>query len=203
MIYVILGAPGSGKGTRAGILEEKLGLIHISTGSMIREDKEVYEKYKEEIHKGHLLSDDIINGLLQDRLNNSDIDKGFIIDGYPRTIEQAHKLDEILSSSGKKIEKVFLLEADTETVYSRILSRTICPQCGETYNKKYAEENNNKCGKCGKELVLRTDDNNETLKNRIAVYYNSIEEIKEYYSKKGILEIVDALEEPNKMLERI
>lgn len=203
MIYVILGAPGSGKGTRAQILQEKLGIVHISTGSMIRENKEVYKKYKENIDNGKLLSDDVINELLKERLKKDDIIKGCIIDGYPRTIEQAYKLDEILLEQGKKIERVFLLDADNETIYSRILSRTICPKCGKIYNKKYADENNNRCGKCSEKLVLRTDDNNETLKNRINVYYTSIEQIKDYYMKKGILEIIDALEDPNKMVERI
>lgn len=203
MIYVILGAPGSGKGTRASILKEKLGITHISTGSMIRENKEIYEKYKETVDNGHLLSDEIITELLKDRLIKKNMVKGCIIDGYPRTIEQAYKLDEILLGLGKKIDKVFLLEADNETIYSRILSRTVCSKCSEIYNKKYADENDNKCAKCGGELVLRTDDNNETLNNRIDVYYSNIDKIKEYYSKRGILEVINALEEPIKMLERI
>ena len=203
MIYVILGAPGSGKGTRSEILKGKLNIPHISTGSMIRENKEIYERYKEDIDKGHLLSDEIINRLLEERLNKEDIINGFIIDGYPRTLEQAYNLDKMLKKIGKKIQKVFWLDADNETIYSRILSRMICPNCGKIYNKKYSEENNNKCGECGEILVLRTDDNNETLKNRIDIYYASMNEIKKYYTDKGVLEIVDALEEPIKMLERI
>ena len=203
MIYVILGAPGSGKGTRSEILKGKLNIPHISTGSMIRENKEIYERYKEDIDKGHLLSDEIINRLLEERLNKEDIINGCIIDGYPRTLEQAYNLDKMLQKIGKKIQKVFWLDADNETIYSRILSRMICPNCGKIYNKKYSEENNNKCGECGEILVLRTDDNNETLKNRIDIYYASMNEIKKYYTDKGVLEIVDALEEPIKMLERI
>jgi len=203
MIYVILGAPGSGKGTRADILEEKLGIVHISTGSMIRENEEIYEEYKDRITKGYLLSDEIISNMLKERLRKSDVEKGCIIDGYPRNMEQVYILEEILLGIGKKVDKVFLLEADNETIYSRILSRTVCPKCSETYNKKYADENDNRCGKCGETLVLRTDDNSETLKNRIDVYYSNIDEIKEYYIKKGILEIVDSLEEPSKMLERV
>lgn len=203
MIFVILGAPGSGKGTRSEILKGKLNIPHISTGSMIRENKEIYERYKEDIDKGHLLSDEIINRLLEERLNKEDIINGCIIDGYPRTLEQAYNLDKMLQKIGKKIQKVFWLDADNETIYSRILSRMICPNCGKIYNKKYSEENNNKCGECGEILVLRTDDNNETLKNRIDIYYASMNEIKKYYTDKGVLEIVDALEEPIKMLERI
>ncbi len=203
MIFVILGAPGSGKGTRAEILKEKLGIVHISTGTMIREDKKIYEEYKEKIDNGYLLSDDVINELLENRMKKSDIKKGCIVDGYPRTIKQAYNLDKILEKLNLKIDKVFLLNADTETIYSRILSRTVCPVCGKVYNKKYADENDNKCLECGSKLVLRTDDNSETLKNRIAVYNSNIDKIKEYYAKKGILEIIDALDDPNKMLERI
>jgi len=201
MVYVILGAPGSGKGTRADVLEKELGIMHVSTGSLIRENKEVYEEFKETITSGKLVPDEVIAKLLKDRIENED--ENCIIDGYPRTIEQVYKLDEMLTNCGKKIHKVFLLVADEQTIYSRILSRMVCSKCGETYNKKYAIENNNRCGKCGHELVLRTDDNTETLKNRIDVYYDNIDEIKDYYNQKGILEIVDALEDPNKMLERV
>ena len=203
MVYVILGAPGAGKGTRAGILEEKLGIIHISTGSLIREDAEMYEKYKNDIEKGHLLSDETISDILKRKLEKDCVGKTCILDGYPRTLEQAHILDKILLEIDEYIEKVFLLEADIDTIYSRILSRTVCSSCGKIYNEKYAKENDNKCGKCGEELTLRLDDNVATLKNRINLYYENIDEIKKYYSEKGILEIVDALEDPNKMLERV
>ena len=203
MVYVILGAPGSGKGTRSEILEEKLGVIHISTGSLIREDTEMYEKYREELERGELLSDEVISEILKRKLEKDCIGKTCIIDGYPRTLKQAHILDRMLDEIGKKIEKVFLLETDIDTIYSRILSRMICSGCGRIYNEKYAKSNNNKCGKCGKELVLRLYDNVATLKNRINLYYKNIDEIKKYYSDKRILEIVDANEEPNKIVERI
>lgn len=203
MVLVILGAPGSGKGTRSEILEEKLGIIHISTGSLIREDAEMYEKYKDELAKGQLLSDEVISELLKRKLERDCSGKTCIIDGYPRTLKQAYILDNMLSGIGEKIEKVFLLETDIDTIYSRILSRTVCSGCGRIYNEKYAKENDNKCEKCGKELTLRLDDNVATLKNRINLYYENIEEIKEYYSKENILEVVDANEEPDKIIERI
>ena len=203
MIYVILGAPGSGKGTRSEILEENLGVVHISTGSLIRDDAEMYEKYKEVLEKGELLSDEVISEILKRKLERDCLGKFCIIDGYPRTLKQACMLDSMLAEIGEKIEKVFLLEADIDTIYSRILSRTVCSSCGKIYNEKYAKESDNKCGKCGKELILRLDDNVATLKNRINLYYENIDEIKKYYSDKNILEIVDATEEPNKMIERI
>lgn len=203
MVYVIIGAPGAGKGTRAKIIEEKFKIAHISTGSMIRENKEIYEKYKDSIEKGHLLSDEIISELLEERLCMADTENGVIIDGYPRTVEQAYILDKILDKIGKKIYKVFLIDADTETIYSRILNRMVCANCGEIYNKKYAEESDNRCFKCGHELSFRADDNSQTLKNRIERYYSNIDEIKEYYLKKGVLEIIDAREEADKIIERI
>ncbi len=201
MFLVILGAPGSGKGTRSEILRDKLDLVHISTGSMIREDKEIYTKYKEKIDNGYLLSDDVINEMLEKRLKKDDIKKGCILDGYPRTIEQAHNLDILLEKLGKKIDKVFLLDADSQTISSRILSRLVCPKCLAIYNKKTAV--NNKCLKCGIELVLRADDNSNTLKNRIDVYSENIDKIKKYYEEKGVLEVVNALEEPSKIVERV
>ena len=203
MFFVILGAPGSGKGTRSEILKDKLKIAHISTGTMIRENKSVYEKYKDKIDNGHLISDDIINEMLEGRFRQDDIQNGCILDGYPRTIEQAYNLDKVLERVGKKIDKVFLLDADIDTIQSRILSRVVCPKCLKIYNKKYAEENNNKCLECGSELVIRKDDNSDTLKNRIDVYYKNIDKIKEYYQNKGLLEIIDALEEPHKILERV
>lgn len=203
MIYVILGAPGSGKGTRAGILKEKLGITHISTGNLIRENKEIYEKYKDVIINGNLVPDDVIAKLLRERIENEQMDNGCMIDGYPRTLEQAYKLDDMLSDCGKRIKKVFLLEADEDTIYSRILNRMVCSKCGETYNKEYADKNNNKCGKCGHDLILRKDDNIETLKNRIDAYYDNIDRIKEYYKQKGVLEIIDALEKADEILERV
>lgn len=203
MVYAILGAPGAGKGTRSEILEEKLGVVHISTGSLIREDREMYEKYKEDIEKGKLLSDEVISEILKRKLERDCKGKTCIIDGYPRTLNQAYILDKMLSEIDRKIEKVFLLEADIDTIYSRILSRMVCSSCGRIYNEKYAKENDNKCGKCGEELTLRLDDNIGTLKNRINLYYDNIEEIKEYYSGKEILEIIDANEQPNKIVERV
>lgn len=141
--------------------------------------------------------------MLEERLKQSDVKNGCILDGYPRTIKQAYSLDEILKRIGKKIDKVYLLDANIDTIYSRVLSRVVCPKCLKIYNKKYAEESNNMCLDCNTELVIRTDDNADTLKNRIDVYFKNIDEIKKYYDKKGLLEIVDALEEPYKMLERV
>lgn len=168
---------------------------------MIREDKEIYDKYKEKIDNGFLLSDDIINEMLEKRLQMQDIENGCILDGYPRTIEQAYNLDRLLEKIGKRIDKVILLEANKQTISSRILGRLVCPKCLAIYNKKDVESN--KCVKCGSELVLRADDNNETLKNRINVYDENIDKIRSYYEEKGILEIVDALEKPNEIIERV
>ncbi|MDD2628426.1 MAG: nucleoside monophosphate kinase [Clostridia bacterium] len=203
MVYIMLGAPGSGKGTRAEILKDKFNFVHVSTGSMIRENKQIYSKYEEQLKKGMLLSDELVNLLVSQRLSADDIKNGVIIDGYPRTLKQAKALDGILKRLEMKIEKVFLLVADTKTIYSRILSRTVCSECSKVFTKKEAEKTVNKCPNCGGELVLRTDDNEETLKNRIEIFYENIDEIQKYYEDKGLLETINALDLPEKIIGRI
>ena len=203
MVYVILGAPGAGKGTRAEYICEKTGMVHISTGTLVRENKVVYEKYKERMNKGYLLSDDIINGLLEERLNRPDVSNGFILDGYPRTLEQAEKLNEFLDKINMKISKVLLIDADSEIIYDRILGRKICPKCEKIYNRVTAGEANNLCQVCGEGLVTRKDDNTDTLKNRIDAYYEHADEIIKYYDNLRLLERVDAVEKTEKILERV
>ena len=203
MVYVILGAPGSGKGTRAGVLKEKLGLVHISTGDLLKKDKEIYEKYGEEINSGKLLSDETMKEILKTRLMRDDVKKGCIIDGYPRTLKQAETLDEILGELGMKVEKALLVDASEELIYSRILNRIVCPKCGEIYNKQYAVENNNKCGKCSAELVVRMDDNVDSIKRRLDIFNQNIPQIVKYYEDKGNLAIVDASKEPEEILKKV
>ena len=203
MVYVMLGAPGSGKGTRAGVLKEKVGLLHISTGDLLKKDKEIYEKYGEEINSGKLLSDETMKEILKTRLMRDDVKEGCIIDGYPRTLKQAETLDEILSELGKKVDKAILVDASEELIYSRVLSRVVCPKCGEIYNKKYADENDNKCGKCSSELIIRKDDNEDSIKRRLEIFNQNIPAIRDYYEKKGVLAIVDASKEPEEILKKV
>ncbi len=190
-IYVVLGAPGSGKGTRSQIIQDKLGIPHISTGSLIRQNTEVISNYNETVSNGILIPDSVIEEILVRELKRHDTSNGYILDGYPRNIEQAKRLDKILSNRKEEITKVFLFEVTLETIHSRVLSRKICGQCSKIYGHMDNISEGDKCPICSGKIVLRTDDNEQTLKNRIDIFFKEIDEIKKYYKKMDKLEIVD------------
>lgn len=202
-IYVILGAPGSGKGTRSELISEAIDIPHISTGSVIKQNTEVIAKYDEIMNRGDLIPDSVIEELLEEELEKKDTSKGYILDGYPRTIEQAKALEKILEKRGEKITKVFLFDANLETIYSRVHSRKICSRCSKIYGAKDKASVGDRCHICGGEIIHRTDDNEQTLANRIDVFFKEIESIKKYYEKMSLIEMIDANEEPKKMLDRI
>lgn len=202
-IYVILGAPGSGKGTRSELIHEKLGIPHISTGSVIRNNADVISKYKDSVKNGKLIPDYVIEELLEKELNVQDTSNGYILDGYPRNIYQVQMLEKVLALRGEKITKVFLFEASLDTIYSRVLSRKICDKCSKTYGSLDNIAVGDVCPVCGGLIILRTDDNEQTLKNRIDVFFKEIEAIKKHYENMGLLEIVDANEDAREMLKRI
>lgn len=202
-IYVILGAPGSGKGTRSELIQGKLGIPHISTGSVIRNNPEVIGKYNESVNSGKLIPDEVIEKLLEKELEKEDTSNGYILDGYPRNIEQVKKLEAIMYRRGETITKVFLFEANLDTIYSRVLSRKTCSNCSKIYRATDNVSVGDKCSICGGLIVLRADDNEQTLKNRIDVFFTEIEDIKKYYDKMGILEVISATDEPKEILNRI
>lgn len=203
MVYIVLGAPGVGKGTRAKVICEKLNIPHISTGSLIRESKEIFEKYKSMMGDGKLLPDEAIKEMLVERLKKEDASNGFVLDGYPRTLEQVKDLDEILSAMGKTIKKAFLFEAPEEEIFNRALNRRICVPCDKIYGWGKGGNAPTVCEKCGKELTVRSDDNPETIRKRLDVYHSQIDPIIEYYKNAGVLEVIDALEKPEKVLESV
>ena len=203
MIYVVLGAPGVGKGTRAKVICEKLNIPHISTGSLIRESKEIFEKYKSMMGDGKLLPDEAIKEMLVERLKKEDAKDGFVLDGYPRTLEQVKDLDEILSNMGKSIKKAFLFEAPEEEIYNRALNRRICVPCDKIYGWGKGVDAPKTCEKCGRELTVRADDNPETIKRRLEVYHSQIDPIIAHYKNAGILEVIDAMEDKEKVLESV
>ncbi len=185
-----MGPPGAGKGTQGEILEKKLGVSTISTGLMLRaaikEQTEVGKMAEEYINAGKLVPDDVIVAIVKERLAEADCEKGFILDGFPRTTAQAEALD----SAGVKIDKVLLLEVDDEVIVERLSSRRECSKCGTPYNvisKKPAKEGI--CDNCGGSLILRDDDNPKTIENRLNVYHEQTEPIKEFYLAKGILAV--------------
>ena len=190
---ILLGAPGTGKGTQAELLAEKLGIPTVSTGAMlraaIRQGSELGKKAKERIDRGQLVSDDVMVGLISERLKEEDCKKGFILDGFPRTIGQAEALDKL----GIQIDFALSFEAPDEVILKRLGGRRECPQCGATYhveNKPSAK--GSLCDKCGAPLKTRDDDKEETIRKRLQVYDAQSAPLKEYYNKKGILHEIDA-----------
>ena len=187
MKLILLGPPGAGKGTQAEILSKRLGIDTISTGVMlraaIREGTDLGKLAEGYINEGKLVPDDVVVGIVKERLSQEDCEKGFILDGFPRTTAQAEALDE----SGVEIDKVLSLEVADQTIIDRLSGRRECKECGTPYHVTFKPSpNGDKCI-CGGELIQRADDNEETVKNRIEVYHDQTEPIKEYYQAKGKL----------------
>lgn len=195
MRLILLGPPGAGKGTQAEILSKRLGINTISTGVMlraaIREGTELGKLAEGFINDGKLVPDEVVVGIVKERLSQDDCERGFILDGFPRTTAQA----EALSESGVEIDKVLSLEVSDETIIERLSGRRECKACGTPYHIVYKPSPaGDKCP-CGGELIQRADDNEETVKNRIEVYHNQTEPIKEYYQAKGKLVVAYGKEE--------
>lgn len=192
MNLIFLGAPGAGKGTQAEVISQKLGIPTISTGNIIREalknGTEMGLKAKSYIEAGKLVPDDVVIGIIQERLAKEDCANGFILDGFPRTIPQAEALDEM----GVKMDKVVEIQVDDETIIGRMSGRRVCSKCGASYhitNKPPKAEGI--CDSCGGELVQRKDDAPETVLDRLEVYHTQTEPLKDFYAAKGILRTAD------------
>ena len=202
MIYVITGGPATGKGTRSDILAKALDIAHISTGDILREVAKTNEDIKNRLSRGELISDEIITDLLRDRLSKDDCKKGFILDGYPRTLNQIHLLNNLLDEMGRKIDKVIELTAPDELVFKRILERKSCPNCGRMYGIDFPSKVEDICDDCGAHLEVRTDDTKETLQARIDTYKNNSKEILDYYRNAGLLKTVDSSADPEEIVEQ-
>ncbi len=196
MNIVFLGPPGAGKGTQAKILIERYGIPQISTGDMLREHRakgtELGKKAQEYMDKGQLVPDEIILGMVKERLVQADCEKGFILDGFPRTVLQAEALDKILSEMGKKLDFALALVVPDDLLVERLTGRRTCRNCGMMYHVKYKPSKvEGKCDVCGGELYQRPDDNEETVRNRLKVYHESTAPLIEYYRNKGLLREID------------
>ena len=192
MKLIILGAPGSGKGTAAAVIKEKYNLAHISTGDLfrynIKENTPLGVEAKSYIDKGQLVPDDVTIRMVEDRLGNDDCGKGYILDGFPRTIAQAEALDEMLAKNGEKIDAVLHICTDDDIILDRVTSRRVCEKCGASYNVKYmptAKEGI--CDSCGGNVVQRSDDNPETVAARLKTYEENTRPLIDFYSKRGII----------------
>lgn len=196
MNIIFLGAPGAGKGTQAEIVSKKLSIPTVSTGNIIRaalkDETEMGLKAKEYIEAGKLVPDDVVIGIIKERLSESDCAKGFILDGFPRTIPQAKALDDM----GIVIDKVIDIEVADENIAKRMSGRRVCKSCGSSYHTEYKKPaKEGVCNACGGELVRRKDDAPETVLERLKVYHEETEPLKEYYASKGKLVIVEGQEE--------
>ncbi len=203
MNYILTGGPATGKGTRSEILSKALGIAHISTGDILREVSKKDETMKDMLSKGILIPDETMTKLLKERLMQDDCKKGFILDGYPRTINQVYELEKILDEMGVKIDKVIELTVPDELAFKRILERKKCEKCGKMYGIDFPPKVENVCDVCGGKLVIRTDDTKETLKARIDTYKKNSKEILEYYKNKGLLKTIDSSSHPERMVEEI
>lgn len=202
MVYIITGGPATGKGTRSDILAKALDIAHISTGEILREVAKTNKDIKDKLSKGELISDEIITGLLRERLSKDDCKKGFILDGYPRTLNQIYLLNDLLEELGRKIDKVIELTAPDELVFKRILERKSCEKCGKMYGIDFPSKVENVCDDCGGDLVVRTDDTKETLKARIDTYNKNSKEILDYYRNVGLLKTVDSSAHPEEIVKQ-
>jgi adenylate kinase len=199
MNLILLGPPGAGKGTQAKRLEEKHGLVQLATGDMLRRavasGSPLGQRVKAIMEAGKLVPDDIIIGMIADRIAQPDAARGFILDGFPRTVPQAEALDAMLAARGKKLDDVILMEVDEPALIDRISGRVTCPVCGASFHERYnPPTTHGHCDNCGStELVHRADDRPEAVATRFAAYRNQTAPILPYYRDRGILRSVNGM----------
>ena len=195
---MFIAPPAAGKGTQAELVVEKYHIPHISTGDILREiakeDSEIGNYVKETMASGGLVKDDITYQLIEDRLNKDDCKKGFIIDGFPRNIDQAYQYDKILDKLGYEVGNVILINIDRKTLEKRITGRRLCEKCNATYNindENSSPKQESICDECGGKLYQRTDDNLESFNTRYETYLDKTEPIIKHYKDMGVLKEVD------------
>lgn len=199
MKLILLGPPGAGKGTQAKILQERFGIIQLSTGDMLRAavaaDTELGQKAKGLMEAGELVPDDLIVSMISERIQQDDCKGGFILDGFPRTVGQAEALDVMLDKKGVMIDAVIELRVDDDALIERISNRFTCKSCGQGYNKIFQKPiEDGVCDKCGStEFVFRTDDNEKTVASRLTTYHDQTAPLLPYYQGKNVLYSVDAM----------
>lgn len=205
---VLLGPPGVGKGTQGKLLQGQYNIPQISTGDFLREAVKnktpLGTKANSFMTRGKLVPDDIMIGIIVDRLKESDCNNGFILDGFPRTIEQAKALDEILKNEGKEIKSVIYLQADEGEIVKRLSGRRICTACGEAFHVIFNPSlNAGFCDKCNGRLYQRDDDNEDVIQSRLKIYNDQTSPLIEFYEKKSLLWAVDSLGSIEEIYEKI
>jgi len=204
MNYILLGAPGAGKGTQAKMISEKFGIVHLSTGDMFREAKKSDAVISALMAAGKLIPDETVINMVKNRLTKEDAQKGFLLDGFPRTVKQAEELDKMLEASNKKIDAVLSINITAEEAVKRISGRRACGKCGAGFNVVLnPPKHENKCDHCNSELTQRADDNPETVKERLSVYEKQTKPLADYYKKGGTLVEIDGLKTEKEVFEQI
>lgn len=196
MIIIMLGPPGAGKGTQAVKISEFLSIPRIATGDIFRKaianGTELGKKAEEYLKRGELVPDEIVNEIIKERISRPDCESGFILDGYPRTLNQATALDKILYNLKRQIDLVINIDVSEENIIKRLSYRRTCKKCGAVYHLLFNPPKQvDKCDKCGGELYQREDDKEDVIRNRLKVYYERTKPIIKYYKNKGILVNID------------
>lgn len=208
MKIVLLGPPGAGKGTQAKSISKRYNIPHISTGDIFR--KHISEltplgiEAKKHMDKGHLVPDELTIELIKDRLSQSDCKNGYLLDGFPRTVNQAEVLSNLLKERDEQLNSALLIDVPKEYIIDRMTGRRVCPACGASYHIKYNPTLiNGKCDLCGADIVQRKDDFEETVRERLDVYEAQTHPLIQYYSKKNLLATVDGTKAINEVFDSI
>lgn len=204
MYIILLGPPGSGKGTQGEILARKFNIRHLSTGDLFREilgnpDHPLYSKVQV-INEGKLVSDEVVNQVVEDGIRKPEFQNGVLFDGYPRTIAQAEALDKILSSMGKKVDLVIDFDATKEVLIYRLLGRRVCPNCKRVFHERQGFE---KCPDCNVPLIRRDDDNEETIMERFDEYRKKTAPLQEYYKNSNAAYVQLVIDDASKSAEDV
>lgn len=208
MQLLLMGPPGAGKGTQAVKLVEKFKIPQISTGDMFRAavkaGTELGKKAKACMESGKLVPDEVTIGIVRERLSQDDCKDGFILDGFPRNVEQAKALEKILDELNLKLTKVLNIHVPAADLIERAVGRRVCKKCGATYHVKFNPPKvENVCDNCGENLYQRADDNEETMKNRLSVYEESTRPLIDYYEKVGLYTEIDGRQPIDKVTEEL
>lgn len=208
MNIMLFGAPGAGKGTQAKFIIEKYGIPQISTGDMLRaaisEGTAMGLEAKKFMDEGKLVPDSTIIGIIKDRLVQDDCKKGFILDGFPRTLAQAEALEKLMKELGINLDKVISLNVPDELIVGRITGRRVCPACGASFHVEFNPSKvEGKCDYCGADLITRKDDTKETVEKRLVAYHEQTAPLFDFYKERGVMAEIDGTKEINEIKKEI